>query len=220
MALNVEGPPREGASVGQLPGRARPLLTLLSVLESRYRDLTNHGRTVGLYCRALAVRFDLDQDRLELAGTLHDVGKVAVSETVLRKPDSLTPDEWRQVKRHPEIGAQLLFEAELDDVATWVLAHHERPDGNGYPYGLRGSEIPLEAKILSVVDAFDAMTSERVYQPAQSVPAAVSELLRGAGSQFDSAVVAAFVATVERRSLFAPVLEVEQELPGLDKLHD
>lgn len=192
--------PTSRSRTDELSGRARPVLALLEVLETRYRDLTHHGRTVGVYCRALGRRFGLAEHRLELAGRLHDVGKVAVSESVLCKPDALTPDEWRQVKRHPEVGAQLLFEAELDDVANWVFVHHERPDGNGYPYGLRGDEIPMEAKILSVVDAFDAMTSERVYQSAQSVPAAVDELLRGAGRQFDTAVVAAFVATIERRS--------------------
>jgi HD-GYP domain-containing protein (c-di-GMP phosphodiesterase class II) len=184
----------------ELTGKARPVLALLSVLESRYRDLTDHGRQVGAYARALARRFGFDEDRLELAGRLHDVGKVAVPEAVLLKPAPLTPEEWRLVKRHPEVGAQLLFEAELDDIANWVLAHHERPDGNGYPYGLDDAEIPLEAKILSVVDAFDAMTSERVYQSAQSTYDAVTELLRGAGRQFDEAVVTAFIATAERRA--------------------
>ena len=135
-----------------------------------------------------------------LAGTLHDVGKVSLPESVLLKPGALTPDEWRLVKRHPEIGAQLLFEAGLDDIANWVVAHHERPDGSGYPYGLRDEAIPIEAKILSVVDAFDAMTSDRVYQPARSVSAAVAELTREAVRQFDRSVVASFVETIGRRS--------------------
>lgn len=192
--------PRSHSRTDELTGRARPVLALLGVLETRYSDLTHHGRTVGVYCRALGRRFGLDEDRLELAGRLHDVGKVAVPEAVLCKPAALTPGEWSQVKRHPEVGAHLLFEAELDDVADWVIAHHERPDGEGYPYGLDDAGIPMEAKILSVVDAFDAMTSDRVYQPAQSVPVAVDELTRGAGSQFCPMVVDAFVATVERRS--------------------
>jgi two-component system cell cycle response regulator len=183
----------------ELTGKARPVLALLGVLETRYRDLTDHGRKVGAYARALARRFGLDEDRLELAGRLHDVGKVAVPEAVLLKPAPLSPEEWRLVKRHPEVGAQLLFEAELDDIANWVLAHHERPDGNGYPYGLADAEITLEAKILSVVDAFDAMTNDRVYQSAKSTRGAVAELLSGAGHQFDGAVVEAFVATAERR---------------------
>ena len=183
----------------ELTGKARPVLALLGVLETRYRDLTDHGRKVGAYARALARRFGLDEDRLELAGRLHDVGKVAVPETVLLKPAPLTPEEWRLVKRHPEVGAQLLFEAELDDIANWVLTHHERPDGNGYPYGLDDAAITLEAKILSVVDAFDAMTNDRVYQSAKSTRSAVAELLSGAGCQFDDAVVEAFVDTAERR---------------------
>ena len=192
--------PTSRSRTDELTGKARPVLALLNVLETRYRDLTYHGRAVGIYCGALGRRFGLDEGRLELAGRLHDVGKVAVSESVLCKPDALTPEEWGQVKRHPEVGAQLLFEAELDEIANWVIAHHERPDGSGYPYGLGADEIPVEAKILSVVDAFDAMTSDRVYQPAQSFAAAVAELRRGAGSQFDQDVVAAFVATLWRRS--------------------
>jgi two-component system cell cycle response regulator len=199
----LEATPRAGSwaksPTQELTGKARPVLALLGVLETRYRDLTDHGRKVGAYARALARRFGLDEDRLELAGRLHDVGKVAVPEAVLLKPAPLTPEEWRLVKRHPEVGAQLLFEAELDDIANWVLAHHERPDGNGYPYGLADAEITLEAKILSVVDAFDAMTSDRVYQSARSTRSAVAELLSGAGRQFDDAVVEAFVATAERR---------------------
>jgi HD-GYP domain-containing protein (c-di-GMP phosphodiesterase class II) len=199
----LEATPRAGSwaksPTQELTGKARPVLALLGVLETRYRDLTDHGRKVGAYARALARRFGLDEDRLELAGRLHDVGKVAVPEAVLLKPAPLTPEEWRLVKRHPEVGAQLLFEAELDDIANWVLAHHERPDGNGYPYGLADAEITLEAKILSVADAFDAMTSDRVYQSARSTRSAVAELLSGAGRQFDDAVVEAFVATAERR---------------------
>jgi HD-GYP domain-containing protein (c-di-GMP phosphodiesterase class II) len=198
----LEATPRAGSwaksPTQELTGKARPVLALLGVLETRYRDLTDHGRKVGAYARALARRFGLDEDRLELAGRLHDVGKVAVPEAVLLKPAPLTPEEWRLVKRHPEVGAQLLFEAELDDIANWVLAHHERPDGGGYPFGLSGEEIPVEGRILAVADAYEAMTRGRVYREALGREAAREELRAGAGSQFDRQVVEAFLAALDR----------------------
>jgi len=185
--------------------QAKPLLVLTEVLEDRYGDLAYHGRAVGGYCALAAHALDLPADRIErisLAGELHDVGKVGVDEDILCKAGSLTDAEWKQVKRHPSIGADLLLSSNLDDIASWVLAHHERPDGGGYPHGLRGEEISVEAKILAVADAYDAMCSERVYKAALSRVEAVAELRRQSGTQFDSEVVAGFLgalAKLERR---------------------
>src|SRR3712207_8045875 len=102
------------------------------------------------------------------------------------------------MRRHPEIGARILRGANLEDIGAWVLAHHERPDGRGYPNGLSGNEIPLEARILAVADAYEAMTSDRVYRPALSDTAAREELLRCAGSQFDGRVADAFLTVLDR----------------------
>ena len=99
--------------------------------------------------------------------------------------------------KHPEIGARVLAAANLDDISGWVVAHHERPDGQGYPAGLAGDEIPLESRILAVADSFEAMTSDRVYRRAIPLPAAVAELRKHSGAQFDSGVVEAFLATLE-----------------------
>lgn len=175
---------------------AKPLLVLTQVLEDRYSDLAYHGRSVSGYCAMAARELDLPAgliERVSLAGELHDVGKVGVDEDILCKPDRLSEYEWKQVKRHPEIGADLLFSSNLDDIASWVLAHHERPDGTGYPYGLCSEEIAIEAKILAVADAYDAMRTDRVYQAALSHEEAAKELRREAGSQFAPEVVEAFL---------------------------
>ena len=111
----------------------------------------------------------IDEDRVQrirLAGILHDIGKIGVPDSILCKPGPLTTEEMDQMRRHPELGARILSSSELDDVREWILAHHERPDGTGYPKGLTGDEIPIEAAILAVADAYEAMTSDRVYRMA------------------------------------------------------
>ena len=130
---------------------------------------------------------------MRLAGVLHDVGKIGVSDRVLTKPGPLDPDEWQQMRTHPEIAARLLAHPEFEDLRSWVLAHHERPDGKGYPAGLAGEEIPLEARILAVADAYEAMTADRSYRSALGDEAARAELQAGAGTQFDARVVAALL---------------------------
>jgi HD-GYP domain-containing protein (c-di-GMP phosphodiesterase class II) len=133
---------------------------------------------------------------VRLAGLLHDVGNIAVSNMLLSKPGPLSTEEWNEIRRHSEIGARILANARLGDIGQWVLAHHERVDGSGFPFGLSNGSIPLEARILSVADAFEAMVSERPHRPALTRMDAMQELRRNAGTQFDTEVVDAFVRAV------------------------
>ncbi len=133
-------------------------------------------------------------ERVYLCGLLHDIGKIGVPEFVLRKPGRLTEEEFAKIKRHPVVGATILDGIhELGDVVPGVVHHHERYDGRGYPHGLKGPEIPFYARVLTVADTFDAMTSARPYRKALSVQVAVDELHRHAGAQFDPAIVEAFL---------------------------
>jgi HD-GYP domain-containing protein (c-di-GMP phosphodiesterase class II) len=129
-----------------------------------------------------------------LAGSLHDLGKLAIPEEILRKPGPLTEAERLVLERHPQIGYRMLESLGVDPVASWVLHHHERWDGTGYPDALLGEEIPLGARIIFVADAYDAMTSDRVYRSRLTEEEALLELERCADSQFDPAVVRAFAA--------------------------
>jgi HD-GYP domain-containing protein (c-di-GMP phosphodiesterase class II) len=146
---------------------------------------------------------------------LHDIGKVSISEAILNKPGKLTKEEFGKVKQHAALGASIMVsEAEaLQRLATIVHYHHERFDGTGYPVGLAGEEIPLEARILSVADVFDAMTHERSYRKALSRETAITELELAAGTQFDPAVVEAFLALLSRQGdeLAAPAQPAAKE---------
>jgi HD-GYP domain-containing protein (c-di-GMP phosphodiesterase class II) len=129
---------------------------------------------------------------------LHDIGKIAVSNMLLTKPEPLNDDEWIEMRRHAEIGARILVNARLGDIGEWVLAHHERPDGDGFPFGKANGDIPLEARILAVADAYEAMTSERAYRAAMPAEEAHEELRRCAGTQFDERLVDAFIRALGR----------------------
>ena len=134
---------------------------------------------------------------MTLFAMLHDIGKVGINDNVLQKPGPLTEEEWHEMKKHPEIGFRIAQNnLDLAPVAEYILCHHEHWDGSGYPRGMSGEEIPLLSRILAVVDAFDAMTSERVYRKAVSADEAVKELLRCAGKQFDPQIVRVFVEQV------------------------
>ena len=119
---------------------------------------------------------------------------------ILAKPGPLDEAEWAQVRQHPELGAALLSDVSLEDIREWILCHRERPDGGGYPRGLRGEQIPLEARILAVTDAYAAIVSDRAHRRARSHDEACSELARCCGTQFDEAVVAAFLTASQRRN--------------------
>jgi HD-GYP domain-containing protein (c-di-GMP phosphodiesterase class II) len=136
--------------------------------------------------------------RIEIAGILHDIGKIGLPDAILQKPGKLGKAELAEIRTHPEIGGQILSGRGLEDLRAWVIAHHERPDGKGYPLGLTDAQIPIEAKILAVGDAYEAMTANRVYRPGIGDRAARGELLRCAGTQFDARVVAGFLSVLSR----------------------
>ncbi len=176
-------------------------MLLAETLDLRDVATARHSETVGRYAERIAEELGLAADQVErvrVAGVLHDIGKLGISDAVLLKTGSLEAAEWAEIRRHPELGARILEHANLRDVASWVLAHHERVDGGGYPHGLAGDEIPLEGRILAVADAYEAMTADRPYRRALGADEARAELRRGAGAQFDVRVVEAFLRVLDR----------------------
>jgi putative two-component system response regulator len=130
---------------------------------------------------------------LEFGALLHDIGKILVPRAILVKPDRLLPEEWEVLRRHPEDGAKMLAGVDhLLGAMPYVLYHHERWDGRGYPRGLAGTAIPIEGRMLAVVDSYDAMTSERPYRAPVSADEARAEILRSSGKQFDPVLAKAF----------------------------
>jgi len=150
-----------------------------------------------------AREFGLDQkqtSRVRFAALVCGLGRSQLAPTILGKRGPLTPEEWVQVRRQPELAAALLGDVAGEDIRAWILAHRERPDGSGYPQGLSQEQIPLEARILSVADAYSAMVSERPHRAARGHQGACLELVRCAGTQFDVAVVKAFLKASLPRS--------------------
>jgi diguanylate cyclase (GGDEF)-like protein len=174
--------------------RYRAAASLAKAVDVRDVYTGSHSERVGELAARIATRMGADAELIELirlAGSLHDLGKLAIPEEILRKPAPLTEAERLVLERHPQIGFRMLESLGVDPVADWVLHHHERWDGDGYPDGLPAERIPLGARIIFVADAFDAMTSDRVYRSRLSAHDALDELQRCAGSQFDPEVVAA-----------------------------
>lgn len=177
------------------------VLALAETLDIRDAGTAEHSQTVGSYAEMAARELGLDPslvERVRLAGILHDIGKIGVPDSVLGKPGPLTQQEWTEIRKHPEIGARILAHASLGDIGEWILAHHERPDGSGFPYGLAAADIPLEASILAVADAYEAMTSDRVYRAGVDHEQAQRQLTANVDRQFDRKVVEAFLRSLRR----------------------
>jgi HD-GYP domain-containing protein (c-di-GMP phosphodiesterase class II) len=180
--------------------------TLALVVEAK--DATTRGHldrahSLGL---ALAARMDselMERPELGYGFFLHDIGKVGIPEHILRKNGSLSDPEWNVMREHPVIGAQIVAPIQfLGDAVEVIRHHHERFDGSGYPSGMKANEIPLAARIFSVADSYDAMTSDRPYRTAMPVESALQELRDGSGTQFDPDVVEVFLDLVEAEDAF------------------
>lgn len=172
------------------------LTSIMATMYERSFETEAHAERIARLSQRIGQRMGLSQDqldRLRLFSMLHDIGKIGIHDRILKKPDKLTDDEWVEMKKHPEIGSRIAQSTpELTVVADLILTHHERWDGHGYPKGLAGEEIPLLSRILSVADAFDAMTENRVYHQGISEEEAETEIRSNAGSQFDPDVVDIF----------------------------
>jgi diguanylate cyclase (GGDEF)-like protein len=203
----VEGVEREQVAIERTSPRLASLVSLAEAVDRRKGSPAN-SRRVARYAEALARKLRLpeeESERVRIAALLRDVGEVGVAESILNKDGPLDPRERLEVERHPEIGARIVGAAQLGRVGEWILTHHERPDGQGYPRGLREHQIPLEGRIVAVADAYAAMTADRPYRRPFSPHRARAELQARAGTQFDHDVVEAF-------------LELDEELdPDRDK---
>jgi putative nucleotidyltransferase with HDIG domain len=181
------------------------LRSLVAALDARDSETGGHSERVAELTMAIAAELDLDPDGeewqyIQWGALLHDVGKIAVPDAILRKPEKLSDEEWVTMRGHPRAGFEIICSVEfLAPAAEIVLAHHERFDGAGYPRGLAGEEIPLGARIFMIADTFDAITCERPYKPARPPEEALAEILRNSGTQFDPVAVQAFLNVYRKR---------------------
>lgn len=182
--------------------RGRTVHTILKTLHEKNPREEKHSHRVSMLCEKMGIALGWSEFKikeLRTIGLLHDIGKIAIEESILSKTASLTKEEWLEIKRHPEIGYRILNTvAEMSDMAEYILAHHERYDGKGYPKGLKGDEIPLEARIISIADTYDAMTSNRVYREALPINQVIEELKKNAGLQFDPKLIQIFIEKVAK----------------------
>jgi putative nucleotidyltransferase with HDIG domain len=179
------------------------ILRLLERLRAHDEATYRHARSVGLWCHKLSLEVGAtatEAEYIERAGALHDVGKLQTPLAILNKPGPLTQDEWHSMRDHARQGAEICEQTPLlARFAPAVRAHHERVDGEGYPYRLAGADIPVEAQIIAVADSFHAMISMRGYAPAKTPREAFAELERGSGTQFSAPIVGAFFRLVGYR---------------------
>ncbi len=195
----------------------RTINSLVSAIDFKDKQTKNHSDNVKHYAAAIAKEMGLSKkhiDTIKEACQVHDLGKIGVHDNILTKPGKLTESEFKEMKLHSLAGAVILKPFHfLDKVVKIVRQHHERYDGTGYPDGIKGEKIDIGARIMSVADSFDAMTSERPYRESVSKEEALNELQDFSGTQFDPKVVIAFVKLMNERSdLFKPAGEVSNEL--------
>jgi len=179
--------------------------SIKATMLEKSHETEEHAERITQLSRKVGIQLNLSQtelDQIELLATLHDIGKVGVAERILKKPGKLDHDEWVEMKKHPEIGYRIAMSTpNLAPIANYILCHHERWDGNGYPRNLKGTEIPLISRIIAVVDAYDAMTEDRVYRKAMTHDAAVEEIKKCTGTQFDPEIAQIFIAVIQTKGV-------------------
>jgi len=198
--------------------RGSVLRLLLSTLHEKSPETQEHSNRMADYCRWVAGKLGLSDEAINdlvILAMLHDIGKMGINRKILNKPGPLSVRERREIEQHPEIGYRITRNIpELSQVSQYILAHHERWDGTGYANRLRGEEIPLASRIIAVVDAYDVMTSGRVYRPARNAEEALDELKQCAGTQFDPKIVDIFTELIAEKVLHANSTEIKEKVPG------
>lgn len=173
---------------------------MVSAIDAKDPSMRGHSQRVTEYVLLAGTYFSLtpeEMETLEYASMLHDIGKIAIDSRILNKPETLSPSEWEIIRRHPAIGAGLVKEIPfLEKAGEIVLYHHERYDGQGYPEGLKGEDIPLGARLIAVANAYDTMTIDRSYRPAMSIERSIKELNNGSGNQFCPEAVKALISVL------------------------
>lgn len=187
--------------------RGKTIKAIINTLHEKNKREEQHSHRVSQLCKSMGEALQLSEGKiqeLKTVGLLHDIGKIAIEESILNKPSKLTGDEWEQVRRHPEIGYRILNTVnDMTEIAQYVLYHHERWDGSGYPRGLKGKEIPLQSRIITIADSYDAMTSSRSYRDALPEEVAIEELRKNAGIQFDLELTKIFIEKVLKKNLYS-----------------
>jgi len=171
-----------------------------SLYEKNSREM-EHSKRVANICEKIAQRMNLESNivsKLKIAGLMHDIGKIGIPDSILNKPDRLNEEEFSLIRKHSEVGYRILSAAnEFSEIADYILAHHERWDGKGYPKGLRGTDIPVYSRIISIADSFDAMTSDRSYRQAMTLEQAKREIVMNSNIQFDPSIVKIFIDIID-----------------------
>lgn len=174
-------------------------LIMNTLYEKSHREML-HSKRVSSLCESIATEMKLSNDdvnQVTAAGLMHDIGKIGIAEQILNKPGPLNFEEWQEMQKHPEIGYRILKSAsEFSEVSRYVLEHHEHWDGNGYPQKIKGEDISLQARIIGIADAYDAMTFDRSYRKGLTKNQAIQELRRCAGTQFDPVITKLFIEKV------------------------
>lgn len=185
--------------------RSRTIDLIMNTLYAKSRREMLHSIRVSELCKVIAVKKQFDEDavnQIKMIGLIHDIGKMGIDEKILNKPGILSDEEWKEIRKHPGIGYRILSSVnEFAEMANYILEHHERWDGKGYPKGLIGEEISLQGRIVGIADAYDAMTGDRTYRKGLSEVEVIAEIRRCSGTQFDPEIVKLFIETVLLREL-------------------
>jgi putative nucleotidyltransferase with HDIG domain len=173
--------------------RSKTIDIIMDTLFLKSNRESQHSARVSMICELIASNLNFEKDdvnQIKIAGLIHDIGKIGIDEKILNKAGRLNNNEWEEIRKHPEAGWRILSSTkEFSELARFVLHHHEKFDGSGYPNGLKGEEIPIEARIITIADAYDAITSERSYRKGVTKEKAIEEILSCSGTHFDPKIV-------------------------------